>query len=194
MNERAQGTDKESGVQRRNNRHRMPTAWTALTAAIVIATAIAGCPPTVPTDDAAPLQPMPSGSELFQLITSPIPYQEWGRFPRVEGVFPSLAPHGPQARVLINGKVEQAFANFTGSLPDGAIIVKENFGENTSEKESTLTVMQKVTGFNPQGGDWFWAMMTPQGEVLAEGAIEGCIACHTRADDNDYVFVYVFGG
>ena len=70
-------------------------------------------------------------------------------------------------------------------MPDGAIIVKENY---TAEKQFALvTLMYKVDGYNPEHNDWFWAKITADGQVEAEGQVAGCQACHGGRRDNDYV-------
>lgn len=134
----------------------------------------------------------PSGSDLFVLITQADPYQDWTQFPDKQGIVPSSFPHGPMARIFINGQVVEALSNFTGTLSDGAIIVKENIGESEADKADALTIMWKVPGFDPENGDWFWANISPEGEVAAEGKLASCISCHNGARDNDFVFVHQF--
>jgi hypothetical protein len=51
-----------------------------------------------------------------------------------------------------------------------------------------LTVMYKFKGYNPEGGDWFWAKYARDGSVMASGKVEGCIKCHGRRKDNDYIY------
>ena len=48
--------------------------------------------------------------------------------------------------------------------------------------------MYKVKGYNPAGGDWFWAKYDPEFNILAEGMVKGCLNCHGSAKANDYVF------
>ena len=153
---------------------------------------LAGCPGGMPTDTG--MEASPSSAELFALITEADPFDNWAQFPDAQGIVPSQAPHGPMARVWINELVEGALADFTGELPDGSIIVKENLGESTSEKADALTVMWKVSGFDVDNNDWFWANITPDGVVNTEGKVAGCIACHSGARDNDFVFLHQFAG
>lgn len=136
--------------------------------------------------------PMPTGALLFTLISQTDPYQQWAQFPDRQGTLSSALPHGPMSRVWINGQVEAALTNFTGQLPDGAIIVKENVGSSSQVTEAALTVMWKVAGFDPANNDWFWANMTPDGQIVAEGKLLSCTACHGAARNNDFVFVQQF--
>ena len=151
-----------------------------------------GCPASFPTDSG--VEASPSGAELFALITETDPFEDWTQFPEAKDFVASAAPHGPMARIWINQEVENALAGVSGGLPNGSIIVKENLGESTSEKADAWTVMWKVSGFDPDNNDWFWANVTPDGVVNAEGKIDGCIACHAGVRDNDFVFLHQFSG
>ena len=152
---------------------------------------VSGCPMTA-VPPAGGDRTSPAAAELFSLITASDPYEQWARFPGFEGTFESAAPHGPRARVFINEKVEQAMLAFDGTLPDGAIIVKENIGASEGDKAEALTVMWKVSGFDPNNNDWFWANISSSGEVNAEGQVVGCMSCHGGAQANDYVFMHQF--
>jgi hypothetical protein len=72
-------------------------------------------------------------------------------------------------------------------VPDGSIIVKENF--DAEEKLKNLTVMTKVAEYDPGYSDWFWAMYSAEGEVLREGLVTGCISCHAGMVENDYIII-----
>lgn len=93
----------------------------------------------------------------------------------------------------------------------GDLIVKRNFGpEGVSADEvladpakhlAAVTVMfRREAGYDPETKDWFWAKYLPDGVLdknpkgmrlagkVAKGADVGCIACHTGADGEDFVF------
>ena len=55
-------------------------------------------------------------------------------------------------------------------MPDGAIIVKENYGKD-KEKLMAITQMYLKKGCNPDAGDWFWAKYGPEGEVMSSGKV-----------------------
>ena len=73
-----------------------------------------------------------------------------------------------------------------GVMPEGAIIVKENYMPDKTL--AAITVMYKVKGYNPEHNDWFLAKYWPNGAVKAEGKATMSIACHDKEDDNDYIF------
>ncbi len=87
----------------------------------------------------------------------------------------------------------------------GQVIVKRSYADgatreaiigNPAENIANITVMfQREDGYDPETGNWFWAMFMPDGMVgemegMAPGRAEGCIGCHATAPGGDYVFLY----
>ena len=63
-------------------------------------------------------------------------------------------PHGMLLTTYLNPAALDGLLSKEGSMPDGAIIVKENY---TAEEElQANTVMYKKSGYNPEHNDWFW--------------------------------------
>jgi len=157
--------------------------------ACALLTGLSGCSnaPIGPTESAT----VPTGAALFRSITEVDPYTNWAQFPEAEGVVPSLPPHGEMSETRINNVVVSGMENFSGTLGDGAIIVKRSVGGDTDEAEA-LTIMWKVSGFDPANNDWFWANITESGVVNAQGTIETCVRCHNAARGNDFVFLHQF--
>jgi hypothetical protein len=59
---------------------------------------------------------------------------------------------------------------------------------------AALTIMYKVEGFNPEANDWFWVKAAADGsEIEKEGAVGGCIGCHSQPNNADYLLRYAFG-
>jgi hypothetical protein len=92
-----------------------------------------------------------------------------------------------------NDVVGTAMDDGTLPLPDGSIIVKENYGEEGDPMPMALTVMSKMDS------EWYWVQGTPDGQVFMgpDGPLEGtdvgmCVMCHSAAADNDYVMVHEF--
>ena len=128
-----------------------------------------------------------SGEALWDRITEDYHYSDYSFWPGHEGVRAGQAPQGALHRIYINRTLLEAIPISESVAPDGAIIVKDNL--NASRELDSVTVMAKVKGFNPEAGDWFWAMYTPDGTVQVEGKPNGCIRCHEGVRDNDYVIV-----
>jgi hypothetical protein len=128
-----------------------------------------------------------SGTRLWERISSEGDYSTYSFWPGHEGINPGQAPHGVYHRIYINNNLKESLPNENKIAPFGSIIVKENF--NIDQKVVKITVMAKVEGFNDEGGNWFWAAYSPEGEVQAEGTPKGCVSCHVGMKNNDYIIV-----
>jgi hypothetical protein len=71
-------------------------------------------------------------------------------------------------------------------MPVGAIVVKENYTPDSTL--AATTVMYKVSGYDPEAGDWFYLKRLADGTVEASGRVAGCQGCHAQRADNDYLF------
>jgi len=96
----------------------------------------------------------------------------------------------------------------------GVAIVKKNFGkrdETTLEQVTnspakyltSITVMfKREKGYDPENKNWFWAKFFPNGKLMknpkglalagrvAKGSDKACIACHSAAPGDDYVYIH----
>ncbi len=118
-------------------------------------------------------------------------YQNWAPGPGQGGdLYAGESPHGAFLKVYMNRK---AIANLDG-MPNGAIIVKENFGPD-QQTLGAITVMYLSTGYNTEHADWYWVKYNPDGTVAMKGdmrlagKLKGCIDCHAGAGGDDYLFV-----
>ncbi len=73
---------------------------------------------------------------------------------------PGQASHGPLHKVYVNNR---ATNSLKPSAQYGSIAVNEHYGKDKLLK--AITVMYKVTGYNPKAGDWFWAKYSPTGKT-----------------------------
>lgn len=158
-------------------------------------------PPTpVPEPEEAAL-PKATGVSLFTYVTDTSAYSEWGTWPADDfndfsGLLTSGAPHGGIVRIFVNDVALAAAEDFTGELPLGSIILKENYTGTMVDEPGdldALTIMYKVEGYNPDQGDWYWLKVLADGTIAAEGKVAGCIGCHGQANNKDYVLRYGFG-
>ncbi len=129
--------------------------------------------------------PAASGGDLRHFITGHQPYKNWSIWPGMGKMTEASEPHGNYVTIYVNDIAKQSIKSKAG-LPNNSIILKENY--NSAKKLGAITVMYKVKGYNPAGGDWFWAKYGPDFKILAEGTVKGCLDCHTNAKDNDFVF------
>lgn len=137
--------------------------------------------------------PEANGAAIIDYVLNTSPYTGWDSFPDTDvdnfpGPLPSGAPHGNTVRIFANDRLLDALErdNFDGHLPYGSLVVKENWtGTVDAPGElAALTIMYKVQGYNPDGGDWYWIKASGDGSAIdLEGAPEGCINCHGQDDD-----------
>ncbi len=132
------------------------------------------------------------GKSLYSYITNESNYKEWQMWPGTSEFYPGNTPHGALLTTYVTDDAFTAIESRDGNLPDGSVIVKENY--LTDKTLAALTVMYKEAGYDPENNDWFWARYAPNGTVLGEGKISGCIDCHIKPKENfnnqlnDYVF------
>ena len=112
-------------------------------------------------------------------------YQQWGSFEGHQGMQPGKNPHGEFIQTFVNPIVAQ----HPESPAFGSIIVKENYSSKQPESFNSITVMQRIAGFDAENNDWFWARYTPSGELTHSGKVEFCSDCHFDAGNDDFVFL-----
>ena len=147
-------------------------------------TAVPAIHETVPAESQRPL-PKADSADLYNYIITVSPYTRWQLWPGKEKLYKGTEPHGAFLTTYVNEPAHRAASQKAG-MPDGAIIVKENY--TADKKLSAVSIMYKVRGYNPAGGDWFWGQYDPAGAVKASGKVDSCINCHQKRKDNDYIF------
>jgi plastocyanin len=136
-----------------------------------------------PTDEM-----MTMAVELWEDLQDEEYAEAWSLVPGKGELYPGQDPHGVLLTTYLNPEAEDALQNQPGEVPEGGIIVKENY---TGEEElASVTVMQKEPGFDPAHDDWFWAKYAPDGTVQAAGMPAGCLSCHGAVRSNDYIFTF----
>ena len=117
--------------------------------------------------------------------------------------YEGMAPHGAM--------LETFYSSAKIGDHNGALIVKRNYGPADVEVDQiiadpgkhlgAITVMYKrEAGFDADNQDWFWAKFLPDGSLdknpkgmslagkVAKGMDKGCIACHSGAGGDDYIW------
>lgn len=143
-----------------------------------------GCAIAVST--AGESMPGADAEALWKYITEKSPYTKWEFWPGHHGIYPGKSPHGAFLKLYANERAIKA-AKEGSPMQEGAIIVKENYGKD-KKTLMAVTPMYKVKGYNPEGGDWYWAKYVAGGKVEAAGRPKGCINCHRVQKDRDWLF------
>ena len=148
---------------------------------VVLILVICGCAQKEETADAPETV---NAAALWTRISQDEPYTAYAFWPGVEGIMDGNAPHGAFIQTFVNDK---ALMPTEAGYPYGSLIVKENYMPDKTLAK--LTVMYKVKGYDPQSGDWFWAVYSPDGTIEGEGKMQSCIGCHSVRADQDHVFL-----
>ncbi|NIW35421.1 MAG: hypothetical protein GWN32_02375 [Gemmatimonadetes bacterium] len=123
----------------------------------------------------------------------------WALWPGKGRLYMGQEPHGMRLTTYVNDIAARALASGAEEMPDGAIVVKENFTPDSAL--AAITVMYKRNGYNPDHANWFFSKFRPDGEVdqapngmRLAGRVPGCQNCHGSKKDNDYIFTSELGG
>lgn len=129
--------------------------------------------------------PEPEAEAVWSHLEQADYTESWSLWPGTEALYQGQEPHGALLTTYVNPVANDALADFSGEMPRGSIIVKENY--MPSDELAAVTVMYKAEqGYNPEHGDWFWLKRLADGTVEASGKVEGCQACH-GVSENDYL-------
>lgn len=129
--------------------------------------------------------PIPSAGDLRHYITGHMPYKNWDTWPGKGEMYKGTEPHGSLLTTYVNDIALESIKKMSG-MANNSIIIKENYAPN--KKLVAVTAMYKVKGYNPDNGDWFWVKYDADFNVLNEGKVKGCLACHGTVTDNDFIF------
>lgn len=133
---------------------------------------------------------VPVATELWKQISGNNDYRDWPLLAGTTERQDSDAPHGDFATIRYSGQD----ANAPGP---GDTLVKELLVEDETEPQA-LTVMLKLSGFDPDNANWFYAKYLPDGSldttptgVPLAGAMEpapgaACRGCHRSAPGDDF--------
>ena len=80
-----------------------------------------------------------------------------------------------------------------GTLPEGAVVVKEKHKINDLNGKSTFDayafMIKRKAGYDPANGDWEYAFVTLQPKrTVTRGRLAECSKCHAKASEHDYLF------
>ena len=125
---------------------------------------------------------------------------------------PGVERSSPYQGVLPHGEILEII-NVSGDIAghEGDLLVKWNYvGDGITTEmvvadrdqylDSVTVMFKREAGYDTDNANWFWAKYAPDGTVMnnpagmamagrvAKGMEAGCIACHTKAPGDDYVF------
>jgi hypothetical protein len=140
---------------------------------------------TTPAETQVIPPPPPDGERVAKYILRDMPYANWALWPGKGRLYKGSEPHGALLTTYVNDAALGSIKEKKG-MRDGSMIATENY--SAGKKLISLIVMYRQRGYNPGGGDWFWARYDAGGKLLESGKLEGCIKCHGTRSANDYIY------
>lgn len=123
-------------------------------------------------------------------------YYTWGRGNTQKSLAESAHPVAKD--VYLDEAAMAAARGASFPYAEGSTLVKERMDPATLVV-TTLYAMRKVAGFDPENGDWQYAVFEREGAgafgggwLSAENA-GMCVGCHVGAAENDYTFLSYLG-
>ena len=158
---------------------------------------VTGCTHYGQKEAVKPLTDVEKAGQLWAMMQKEDYRNTWKMWPGKEAFYKGSHPHGALLTTYVSESAHDAIVNKKGSLPDGAIIIKENYMPD--KKLGAITVMKREAGYNPDAGDYFWVKFGGDGSVLTmkkedgsemalAGKVPGCIGCHSAVKVNDFLF------
>lgn len=69
----------------------------------------------------------------------------------------------------------------------GTILVKEQL-DAEGELDSMTVMFKGPDGYAPEAGDWWYGLISPEGDIMVGGQPGACVSCHTQAQDTGFVY------
>ncbi|HVH45726.1 MAG TPA: cytochrome P460 family protein [Labilithrix sp.] len=88
--------------------------------------------------------------------------------------------------VWANEPAQKALSSRSREVPVGAIVVQEHYerapaAEASGSTGPVMIMEKKPAGFSKEHGDWRFAVIGSQGQLVHDGVIETCAGCHDDA-------------
>lgn len=96
--------------------------------------------------------------------------------------------------VYANDAARAGYAQTSGDVPIGAMFVADGYEPSVAGQgvRGPILMMEKrARGYDPENGDWRYAVVEASGKVSADGKLALCFDCHEGALPRDRIFVIV---
>jgi len=144
-------------------------------------------PHEAPAPAMASTLPDTTAADVWAMLTQADYRGNWTLWPGMGELYSGNEPHGMLLTTHLNDAALQALESQAGTMPVGAVLVKENYMPD-STLAATTVMLTRENDHNPEHNGWWWLKRNADGtnEVVGRGA--GCPSCHGgQAADNDYV-------
>lgn len=137
--------------------------------------------------------PDTTGAAIWAHIQDENYEDTWNLWPGLDPFYTGNDPHGRLLTTYTNAVAHDALMAGEAVLPEGAIVIKENY--MPTRELAAITVMYKQAGYNAEHNDWFFAKYLPDGSLdtapngmALEGRVPGCQGCHIAQAGQDYLY------
>jgi len=124
-------------------------------------------------------------------IESAVAFEDWRGWNKTSPTPYLSGEHSSWATIYFDELAGESSQSANGQFVPCAKIVKVHFTNAGGTAIRKLFLMAKMpAGFDPDHGDWWYGNYDASigAGMIEQGAVEGCISCHERASDLDYVF------
>lgn len=83
--------------------------------------------------------------------------------------------------VYANEAAQNALAARSREVPVGAVIVEEHFERSDKAAGPVMVMEKREKGYASDHGDWRWAVVGSQGQLVRDGVVDSCAGCHDDA-------------
>lgn len=160
----------------------------ALPLLLLPALTLVGCGPREPAFYPGVSERPPEESEPSSTTTA-LPGDVWERFLEL----PSYQPMGRRfasgghlggrydGQIFANALATEKFAALVHKtrMPEGAVLV-EIHGAEGRERGPIFAMVKREAGYFPEGSDWEYVVLGPEGKVQASGKLPLCARCHAE--------------
>lgn len=131
--------------------------------------------------------PDTTGDAVWAMLIDADYRDTWTLWPGLGELYTGNEPHGMLLTTYMNDVALDALESQAGSMPVGAVLVKENYMPDSTLAATTVMVKRDLA-YNPEHNGWWWLKRLADGTNEVEGRGAGCQSCHGgQAADNDYV-------
>lgn len=83
--------------------------------------------------------------------------------------------------IYANESAAKALSTRSHEVPVGAIVVEEHYERAGATRGPIMVMEKRPAGFAKDHGDWRWAVVGSQGQLVKDGVIDSCAGCHDDA-------------
>lgn len=117
--------------------------------------------------------------------------KQWAQdYKKLKAINDTLEPsniHGSFVKTFLDVSAFEQYQTKSFPYADQTLSFKESYSAKDGAV-NRLYMMKKIKGYDPDNGDWYYAVMSTEGVASQQGKVSFCISCHASAKDKDYIY------